>query len=106
MTNRAERYFVSAQPGFWLLELGADNSVFRVPIVAWEMMPIDEDKPHLACYAEFVTSNWGIARTTGAVLGPDGLRAGRRRRDLRHCEQEWLEAAKRDRAERAARKAS
>ena len=85
MTDRPERYFVSAQPGFRLLELGADDSVFRVPIVAWEMMPIDEDKPHLACYAEFVTSDWGIARTTGAVLGPDGFVRIGQRRDLRHC---------------------
>jgi hypothetical protein len=76
--NSAQRYFIPAAPGFWLLELcgglaAGEYEATREPIIAWEAMPIDEDKPESACFAVPVTTEWDYADLQHApVLGPDG----------------------------------
>ena len=78
MTNaKQRRYFIPAAPGFWILELcgglaEGDYEATRVPVIAWELRPIDEDKPQGDCFAVPVTPEWGYDRIESAVLGPDG----------------------------------
>jgi hypothetical protein len=73
-----QRHFISAMPGFWMLGLcgglaEGNYEATRVPIVAWEMRLIDDDKPERGYFAAPVTPEWecdGIQHAP--VLGPDG----------------------------------
>jgi hypothetical protein len=98
-----DRYFIPAQPGFWLLELiGSDDPDSAVgtrhyPIVAWKMRPIDDDKSGRDCFAVPVSTDWDIKDVEHApVRAPDG-RVHIAGDAVYDSEEQWFEAAKKKR---------
>jgi hypothetical protein len=94
MSDDGPRYFVPAAPGFWVLELCGGETT-RAPVVAWEVRPIDEDKPGGDYFAVPVTAEWdrdcALAQYV-PVLGPDGsvrVAGG----PIYDNEANWIEAA-------------
>jgi hypothetical protein len=78
IVTEAKRYFVRANPGYWVLELVRDPAndgfaIERTPVVAWEMIPhVDKDSDH-PCFVYPVTTDDDYdERVRLPVLGPDG----------------------------------
>jgi hypothetical protein len=78
MTDNKQRHFIPSLPNYWVLELcgplaTGEYKVGRTPIVAWELLPVDEDKPEGARFAVPVTTDWEIPHPERVpVQGPDG----------------------------------
>jgi hypothetical protein len=80
MTDSKQRHFIPAAPGFWALqalrprESGTkDYEAQRIPVVGWELLPLDDKNPDLGFYARPVTTESRLSLTYGLpVLGPDG----------------------------------